>query len=201
MNTLSLLGDEREALLRRIVCDFGEPRLTAEVVPEQAWHKTVWNVVRSRDWDRIRKATYASAGHRCETCGGVGRGYAVACHEQWRIEEWCCTSFLAGFVALCPACHDVKHIGRAIAQGRGEEAGSHLRALNGWSVKKAQQYLTAVTALWQLRNAEERWYVDVWSWLKHAGITPRRSFADIETARSVRSRAPRTAPPSRRRSR
>ena len=30
-----------------------------------------------KDWDKLRKACYESAGHKCEICGGVG----------WRIQR------------------------------------------------------------------------------------------------------------------
>ncbi len=173
MGTLSLFGDDREVILAEIAEDFGSPRLSVELIPMQAWGSNLWTRLWPRDWNRLRKRTSESAGRRCEICSGVGKSWPVACHERWEFEEWSCTQYLIGLIALCPACHDVKHIGRAIAGGRRAEAIAHLRAINRWSRKRAERYLDLAFAVDDLRNLEERWYVDLWSWLKQFNIQPR----------------------------
>lgn len=171
VNTLSLFGDSRDVVRAEIREEFGSPRLSVELVPRDSSGKNLWNVLRPRDWNRLRKRTYELAQHRCEVCDGVGAKYAVACHERWEFEEWSCTQYLLGLIALCPACHDVKHIGRAIDMGRRVPATAHLRDVNRWSRKQAERYLELTFALSHLRNLEERWYVDL-SWLKQFHIQP-----------------------------
>jgi hypothetical protein len=171
MKTLSLFGDNREVILTEIAEEFGSPRLSVELVPKQAWGRNLWTVLWPRDWNRLRKRTSESAHRRCEICGGVGAKWPVACHERWEFEEWSCTQYLIGLIALCPACHDVKHIGRAIAGGRRAETTAHLCAVNRWSRKRAGRYLKLAFAVGELRN-RERWYVDL-SWLKQFNIRPR----------------------------
>jgi hypothetical protein len=176
-NTLSLFVDEREAILAKIADEFGSPRLTAEPLPPQAWGKNLWSLLWPRDWDRLRKATYAQAQHHCEICGGVGARIRLACHERWEIAEWCCTSDLVGLIALCPACHDVKHIGRAIEQGRRRQCAEQLRKVNSWSARQVEHYLTAIGTLSELRTLEHKWYVEFRPWLKRHNITIRESSA------------------------
>jgi len=171
MNTLSLFGDSRDVVRAEIAEEFGSPRLSVELIPKQTQGRNLWNVLSSRDWNRLRKSTYESARCRCEICDGVGAKWPVACHERWEFEEWSCTQCLIGLIALCPACHDVKHIGRAIDMGRRAGTTAHLRKINRWSKKRAERYLELTFALGHLRNLEERWYVDL-SWLKQFHIQP-----------------------------
>src|SRR5216684_8330314 len=171
MNTLSLFGDNREVIRAEIADEFASPRLSVELLPKETWGSNLWSVLLPRDWNRLRKRTYESAQRRCEICGGVGAKWPVACHERWEFEEWSCTQYLVGLIALCPACHDVKHIARAMAMGRTAEATKHLCAINRWSRKRGERYLELTFALWDLRNLEDRWYVDL-SWLKQFDIRP-----------------------------
>src|SRR5438128_1335706 len=159
-----LLGDMKNV--------FGEPRLTVELIPKSTWGSNLKRLLKRSEWDKIRKITYAAAAHRCEICGGVGKHYAVACHEGWIFEEKYSLQTLVGLVALCPACHEVKHLGRAELIGRGFEARAHLAKINGWSEQEANAYLSVVAAVWKIRS-NRRWYLDV-SWLKQFGIKPAR---------------------------
>jgi len=172
VNSLSLFGDNRQVILAEIAEEFGSPRLGVDLIPKQSWGRNLWTVLRPRDWDRLRRSRYEVAGHRCEICGGVGSKWPVVCHERWEFEEWSCTQCLVGLIALCPACHDVKHMGRAIEGGRRAEASAHLCEINRWSRKQAKKYLELTFAVEDLRNLEDRWYVDL-SWLKQFNIKPR----------------------------
>jgi len=174
MSTLLLFGDSREVILAEIAEGFegfGSPRLTVELVPTNTWGSNPWSVLRSSHWNRLPRRTYEAAQHRCEVCGGIGAKWPVACHERWEFEDWSCTQCLSGLIALCPACHDVKHIGRAMLMGRGDEATAHLRTVNAWSPEQVDGYLALAFGLWKLRTLEEKWYVDL-SWLKQFNIQP-----------------------------
>jgi len=52
----------------------------------------------------------------CETCGGCGPQYPVECHEIWNYDDTRLIQKLDGLIALCPDCHEVKHIGLAGAR-------------------------------------------------------------------------------------
>lgn len=92
-------------------------------------------------WDRLRKAAYAQAEYKCEVCGGKGPGHPVECHEIWHYDDENLIQTLIGLQALCPSCHEVKHMGLAESRGRGESAREHLARVNEWSSEDVGYYL------------------------------------------------------------
>ena len=63
--------------------------------------------------NRLRHQVAADAGDRCEICGARGRRWPVECHETWDYDDDRKIQRLQRLVALCPACHEVKHAGLA----------------------------------------------------------------------------------------
>ncbi len=94
-------------------------RLTIELVPKTSWCHNVRALTDELGWDRIRRQVYRQAGYRCEICGGRGPEHPVECHEVWRYDDRTRVQLLVRMIALCPACHQVKHLGLANVQGRG----------------------------------------------------------------------------------
>jgi len=142
-----------------------EPKLTIELVPKGQWGSNLRSKLPRTEWDRLRKAQYEVAGHICEVCGGVGRRHPVECHEVWEFEEG--VQRLVGLIALCPACHGVKHIGRTMQSHwdpGGVKATAHLARVNGWTVVQAQLYIEESLVVWQRRSYQE-WALDL-SWLE-----------------------------------
>jgi hypothetical protein len=156
-----------------IRAEFGSPPLTIELVPRTTWGLNLWSLLRTCDWDRLRKPTYAAAGGRCEICGGVGRQHAVECHELWRFVDDTCIQRLVGLRALCPTCHAAKHFGRAEAKGFGGEIREHITLTNSWSRRQTQRYIELEYALWSVRSRRE-WDLDL-SWLAPFKIRPNPS--------------------------
>jgi hypothetical protein len=146
------------------------PRLTIELVPRMCWFSNVRDRVSREDWDRIRKQVYERAGHHCEVCGGRGSGHPVECHEVWEYDETARVQLLVRMVALCPGCHEVKHIGLAGIKGRGEIAAAHLAGVNGWTPRVTARYIDQAFAVWQERS-DRPWSLDV-SALAAYGIDP-----------------------------
>jgi hypothetical protein len=146
------------------------PSLTIELVPQTCWFSNVRDQVSRQDWDRIRKLVYERAGQRCEVCGGRGSRHPVECHEMWEYDEATGVQRLVRMLALCPACHEVKHIGLAGVKGRGEQASAHLAAVNGWTRQIADRYINQAFAAWEKRSARA-WSLDV-SALAAYGIDP-----------------------------
>jgi hypothetical protein len=146
------------------------PRLTIELVPQTCWFSNVRDQVSRTDWDRIRSQVYAHAGRRCETCGGRGRKHPVECHEVWEYDETARVQLLVRMVALCPSCHEVKHMGLAGLKGRGEQASAHLAEVNGWTPQVTARYITQAFAVWEERS-DRMWSLDV-SALATYGIDP-----------------------------
>jgi hypothetical protein len=98
-------------------------RLTIELVPKTSWYHNVHALTDELGWDRIRRQVYRQADYRCEICGGKGPEHPVECHEVWRYDDRTSVQMLVRMIALCPACHQVKHIGLANVHGRARRLG------------------------------------------------------------------------------
>ncbi len=142
--------------------------LTVELVPSTCWFSNVRDHVSSKTWDFLRKSTYKQANYRCEVCGGRGDKWAVECHEIWHYDDLSHIQTLSGLTALCPSCHQVKHIGLAGLQGYGERAEAHLAKINGWKREQTDAYLKTVWDTWHERSCHD-WSLDL-AWLNRYGI-------------------------------
>lgn len=138
--------------------------LTIELVPKGQWGANLRSELKRSEWDKLRKECYALAGNICEICGGKGRRWPVEAHEIWDYNEASKTQCLKGLIALCPRCHEVKHIGRAFAVGNGGRAVQQLMTVNNWSEADTQNYIKAAFETWDKRSGED-WTLDV-SWVK-----------------------------------
>ena len=134
--------------------------LTIELVPQTSWFSNLRSELPRKKWDEIRKECYAKAGHRCEICGGVGKKHPVECHEIWHYDDEKKEQKLTGLVALCPSCHQVKHIGFAQIQGKYEVAREHLAKVNKWDIEDAEEYIRAQFETWNERS-QHSWSVNI----------------------------------------
>lgn len=134
--------------------------LTIELVPRTCWYSNVRSEVSAEEWERLKRETFRRARYICEVCGGRGPKWPVECHERWEYDDDRRVQKLAGLVALCPACHQVKHIGKATADGHGDAAVAHLAEVNGWTLEGADRYVAACFELWRARSNFE-WELDI----------------------------------------
>ena len=141
-------------------------RLTVELVPKTSWGRNLRSVLPLQDWDRLRFRTYRRAGFRCEVCGREGCG--MHSHEMWSYDDAARVQRLTGLLALCSACHKVKHLGHAQLVGRGPEALEHLAAINGWDADTVARYVAAAFRVWRARS-QGPWRLDL-SWLSSQGV-------------------------------
>ena len=137
-------------------------KLTVELVPATSWGDNLRSHFKTREWDLLRKACYEQAGHKCEICGGKGRRQTLECHEIWHYDDDQCVQTLKGLIALCPSCHEVKHIGRAMAVGFGDRALAHLVKVNGITQAEAVAHVGDAFALWKTRT-QKAWTLDITS--------------------------------------
>jgi hypothetical protein len=143
------------------------PRLTVELVPRSQWGANLASSLRGTRWDALRQVTLRRAGHRCEVCNRPGPLHA---HEEWGYDDNTGSQRLVRLVALCTACHEVKHIGRAGVRGRGPVAERHLAEVNGWTAQQTRAYLHRVFAVWKQRS-QRTWTLDL-SLLAEYGVEP-----------------------------
>jgi hypothetical protein len=142
--------------------------LTVELIPRTSWFRNVRSHVSASEWERLKRIVSERAGRRCEICGGRGERWPVECHEVFAYDDEQHVQRLARLVALCPACHEVKHIGLAGVRGHRARAVSHLARVNGWSNADAELYLEACFEQW-LRRSNHEWTLDL-SLLEQFGI-------------------------------
>ena len=141
-----------------------DAKLTIELVPKGQWGTNLRSELPKNRWDQLRRETYRNSGHVCEICGGKGKKWPVECHERWKYDETNKSQILIGLISLCPPCHEVKHMGRANAMGRGDVAKSHLMKVNGWTEGEAGAYIENAFKTW-IRRSSENWSLDI-SWLE-----------------------------------
>lgn len=164
-----------------------EIKLTIELIPAQSWFDNVRSFLKKGEWDEIKKACYANAGHRCEVCGGRGRKHPVECHEIWRYDEVGKVQVLEGLIALCPSCHRVKHLGNTSRLGQRAlfSAITHLKNVNGWNDEVAEAYIRFSFMQWHERS-RHKWSVDL-TWLhSNRESYVRETLADAREARGKR---------------
>lgn len=133
-------------------------KLVPDLIPRTSFFKNLRSLLSVREWDRIRVDVYEKAGHKCETCGCDTR--VLHCHEVWDYNENAEIQTLTGLVALCCACHEVKHIGLAQVQGRLEQAMDHMMKVNGIGRMRAKEIVEEAFRTWTRRN-RMKWYLDV----------------------------------------
>ncbi len=135
-------------------------RLALELVPESCWHSNVRSHVRAATWDRISREVSAAHGFKCQICNGVGVAHALECHELWHYDDDRHIQRLDGLMALCPACHMVKHMGRAVANGKGAAALTWFAHVNELTPAAA---LLAVREAFAIQQARSRhaWQLNI----------------------------------------
>jgi hypothetical protein len=144
------------------------PLLTVELVPAFCWFNNVRSHVSQEQWDALRKPVFRAAGYRCAICGGKGDKWPVECHERWLYDDAALIQRLEGLIALCPSCHEVKHMGLALKKGRFAFAQAHLEKVNGWDRHTSNVYIMRAFEQWEARSKHD-WQLDL-AWLIERGV-------------------------------
>jgi hypothetical protein len=143
-------------------------KLEIELVPSSCWFSNVRSEVSKKRWDYIRKQVASQAWDVCQICGGVGAKQPLHCHEIWHYDDQKQIQKLVGMIALCPACHQVKHFGFAQVRGKGDQALRYLMKVNKLTQKEAEKYVKSAFLLWAERS-KKKWALDI-SHLSEYGI-------------------------------
>ena len=138
-----------------------EYKLTFEMVPEECWRGSLYHTLPAQTWDKVRRAAYARAGYRCCICGEKGR---LEAHEKWSYDEQKALQKLEDVIALCHRCHEVKHVSRSYAVGRGKDVEEWFMKVNGCSQAEYHEALGNANEVYIKRNKIEGWTTD-FSWL------------------------------------
>ena len=139
-----------------------ELKLKVELVPKTSWYNNLRKHVDRKDWDTIRKQTYAIYEHKCGICDDEGR---LNCHEIWDYDDKRHIQKLVGFIALCDMCHHVKHIGLAgILADRGEldyeKVVEHFMRVNNCDKETFMKHRKKAFEQWRERSSYQ-WQIDL----------------------------------------
>jgi hypothetical protein len=133
-------------------------KLVPDLIPRTSFFKNLRSMLTATEWDRIRRASYERAGHKCEVCGS-SQGLLHS-HEVWDYDENTGIQKLVGLAALCPSCHEVKHVGLAQVQGRLEQAIGHMMRVNKIGALQARGIVAEAFRIWT-RRSRMKWTLDV----------------------------------------
>jgi len=139
-------------------------KLTIELVPSTSWYTNVRSKVSRPEWDIIRRKCYKEADYKCEICADSGKNqgvnWPVECHEIWKYNDTNHIQTLIGFIALCPNCHKVKHIGLSQIKGWMDIVYTQLTKINNISKDTALKYIDESFEVWKSRSQYE-WEVNI----------------------------------------
>lgn len=141
-------------------------KLTIELVPTTCWYTNVRSNVSQKTWIRLQAETFRKSNGVCDICSRMGSRHPLECHEIWGYDDEKCIQRLSKLVALCPACHQVKHIGLAIHQGRLQQALKWFCEVNNMQPHDAVHYITNVLKINEIRS-QFQWHLDLSLLKKH----------------------------------
>ena len=142
-------------------------KLTIELVPETCHYTNVRSNVSKKTWDFIRKKAYKEANYHCEVCGqsGIDQGFRhpVECHERWHYDDTNHIQKLIKFIALCPMCHKVKHIGLAEIKGEYNKVFNHFIMVNKLKSKRKADIMNYIEKVKHKtrRRSKHYWRLDI----------------------------------------
>lgn len=139
-----------------------EFKLIIELVPATSWYNNLRNAIPKTTWDTIRRNVYAQYNYRCSICRASGM---VHCHEKWEYDDKKYVQKLIGFIALCPLCHWVKHIGLAGIRAREgklnfEQIIQHFMNVNNCNRKAFEEHRDDTFKKWQERS-KHLWKLEI----------------------------------------
>ena len=137
-------------------------RLEIELVPRPLWGESLFRLLASGQWEKIRTVAVDRAAGRCEVCGAVST--RLIGHEQWTYDDDAGTRVLTGVKAVCGPCNSATHFGRSrnlAAQGHLDlqEVRDHFMRVNGFDRSSAENAIKNAFALQRERN-KQQWTTD-----------------------------------------
>ncbi|RLI99213.1 MAG: HNH endonuclease [Candidatus Aenigmatarchaeota archaeon] len=140
-------------------------KLEIELIPSTAWYSNLRNKILKKEWDAIRKQSYADADYKCAICGAEGR---LNCHELWEYDDQKHIQKLKGFIALCGDCHMIKHLGFAeIRCSKGlldmDKLIKHFMKVNNVDKNTFDKCHEYAFKIWGKRSQKE-WITDLAQW-------------------------------------
>eukprot|EP00239_Pterosperma_sp_CCMP1384_P007642 CAMPEP_0197844634 /NCGR_PEP_ID=MMETSP1438-20131217/1631_1 /TAXON_ID=1461541 /ORGANISM="Pterosperma sp., Strain CCMP1384" /LENGTH=312 /DNA_ID=CAMNT_0043455549 /DNA_START=385 /DNA_END=1323 /DNA_ORIENTATION=- len=165
-------GDAAGALGMTVVCVPSKPSTTIDMIPRQLSFSgtdlkgqcNLSKMLPAADWDMLRKDAYKHAEYRCEVCSATGPKWPVEAHEQWTLDFSKNEMALTGIQALCPLCHQVRHL--LTQRPRHSSVVRHLSKVNSWTAEETRVYINHAAKV-QDEMSKSEWTVNL-DWLDKA---------------------------------
>ena len=134
-------------------------KLNFELVPDSCWYSNLRSILKSKQWDIVRREAYSRANGRCMICKRPAK--RLEAHEVWSYDIDSETQKLEDVVAICHACHSVIHIGRTQLIGEEDRAIAHFCRVNSCKYPDYVRALGEANALHRERNKVAEWKLDL----------------------------------------
>ena len=133
-------------------------KLEIELVPSTVWESSLYRLLPSNVWNKIRNNHIKKYGKKCEICSEQKGTHNL--HEIWKYDDENHSQKLIGFVLLCRPCHHVKHIGFArILASRGkldyDKIVEHFCKVNECTKKDFENHKHEAFKIWNERSNYE----------------------------------------------
>jgi hypothetical protein len=130
-------------------------KLTAELVPETVWYKSLAKLLPKSVWNSVREDVIKKNGRQCQICGETEG--TMNLHEIWDYDDVNHVQKLDGFILLCVMCHHVKHIGLAGILANGgkldyNKVVRHFCKVNSCSEKEFEEHVKGAFTIWRKRS-------------------------------------------------
>jgi hypothetical protein len=140
-----------------------EAKLKIELVPSTSWYNNLRKQVSRKDWNKIRRESYANANYQCEICGEKSQ---LHCHEKWNYNDEERLQKLEGFEAICVNCHMIKHAGFSMHTEESRQRFDrdkligHFCKVNNCDKNDFVRYEKMAFEIWS-RRSQYQWKVDL----------------------------------------
>lgn len=182
--------------------------LRMEIVPQTCWYFNLRKLFTVTKWGEVRNIAYAEYFYTCPFCKEKfwdtsyneftdeiknPTGGGLHAHEIWVYDDDNHVQSLEGIVALCPTCHNIKHMFRTLKMV--EEGNEHIHyddivkqfcEVNSISPDEYEKILEFEMTLFYERSKHE-WVCDIGSYLSYVKntclhfIAEEKLIGDIES--------------------
>ncbi|MCL2369968.1 MAG: hypothetical protein FWC80_01890 [Firmicutes bacterium] len=134
-------------------------RLSVDLLPKGAWGNNLSKTLPKKDWDTLRQECYKRAKYNCQICGK--ETIDLDAHEEWDFDIRTQTQTLKNIIALCSACHGVKHMRHSQLIGYGDNAKRHFLRVNNCDEMTFVRHYADAQGLFDEHNKVLRWKMNV----------------------------------------
>lgn len=109
---------------------FKDLKLSITLIPQTSWYSNLRSILNKNEWEQCKIYSKKQSNNVCSICGNIGYKHKTECHEEWVFDDENKIQKLDKILALCPKCHQVKHIGLAQIKGNFNNVFKHLLKIN-----------------------------------------------------------------------